>query len=209
MSDTEQLFVVAAVWALIAAVVARFIPNWPGRVAFFALAVGIPFWELPYGYYNFQTLCKEQGGLKILEPISPQTTVCVAHPYESGAPGMIKAGFEFVESKDKSGGVHRISKAPSGALESAKQDHVTSDYCVTFANNNRLPWRIIRHDFLVIRIKDGAVAARHSVFDWFGMGWQQSASPVLGRGGECREDPIRPVVAVLLNGSKKLGLEQK
>jgi hypothetical protein len=203
MSDTEQLFLVAAVWALIAAAIARFIPNWPGRIAFFVLAVGIPFWELPYGYYNLQMLCREQGGLEVFEPILPQKIVCVAHPYESGAPGMIKAGFETVEAKAKSGSVNRISIAPSGQLESTKQEQVTSDYCVTFANNNHLPWRIIRHDFLVIRVKDGVVVARHSVFDWFGMGWQQSASPVLGRGGECREDPIKPVVAVLLNGSQK------
>ena len=77
MSDTEQLFVVAAVWVIIAAVIARFIPNWPVRIAFFVLAVGIPFWELPYGYYNFQNLCREETKLMVIERIPPQESVCV------------------------------------------------------------------------------------------------------------------------------------
>ena len=73
MSDTEQLFVVAAVWALIAAAIARFISNWPGRVAFFVIAVGLPFWELPFGYYNFQKLCSEHNKFQIVEkiPVEP------------------------------------------------------------------------------------------------------------------------------------------
>ena len=66
MNDTEQLFWMAVIWALIAAAIARFIPNWPGRIAFFTVAVAIPFWELPYGYYNFQRLCSEQRKLQVL-----------------------------------------------------------------------------------------------------------------------------------------------
>lgn len=202
MSDTEQLFVVAAVWALIAAVIARFIANWPGRIAFFAIAVGVPFWELPYGYYNFQMLCKEQGGLKVFEPISPQTIVCVTYPYESGAPGMIKAGFETVETRDKGGVVHRITRAPSGVLESIKQEHVTSEYCIAYAFVQGLPWRTMRKDVTALRVKDPKLVARHSDFVWFGMWWQEAATPILGRGGECRRDAVGSISAALLSGVK-------
>ena len=200
MGDTEQLFVIAAVWALIAAAIARFIPNWPGRIAFFVLAVGVPFWELPYGYYNFQVLCKEQGGLKNFEPISPQKTVCVAHPYESGAPGMLKAGFGTVEVRDKSGGVHRISRAPSGVLESVKQERVSSEYCVAYAFVRARSWRTMRNEMTVVRDKDQKPVARHSDFVWFGMWWQEAASPMLGRGGECRRDAVGSVSAAVLRG---------
>src|SRR3990172_5793830 len=105
MNDTEQLFIAAAVWALIAAAVARFIPNWPGRIAFFAFAVGIPFWELPYGYYNFQELCREEGSLRVLEPIAPQQSICVDYPFETAASGMMKMWFASIEARDKSGSV--------------------------------------------------------------------------------------------------------
>ena len=66
MSQTEELFLLAGTWTLIAIFIARFIPNWPGRIAFLAIAVGLPFWELPYGYYNFQRLCREELDLKVL-----------------------------------------------------------------------------------------------------------------------------------------------
>src|SRR6185436_2239817 len=99
MNDTEQLLIAAAVWAIIAAVIARFIPNWPGRIVFLVLAVGLPFWELPYGYYNFQKLCREEGALRIFEPIAPQEAVCVDYPFETVTSEMLKKGFASVEAR--------------------------------------------------------------------------------------------------------------
>ena len=202
MNDTEQLFLVAAVWALIAAAIARFIPNWPGRIAFFALAVGIPFWELPYGYYHFEKLCKEHGGLKIFEPISPQQVVCLAYPFDSAASGMLKTGFSIVEARDKSGSVNRILRSTSGELESTKLNQVTSEYCTTYAFVRGLPWRIMRNEITISRESDQRLVARHSDFVWFGMWWQEAALPVLGRGGECRHDGPSSVAKALLAGAK-------
>src|SRR6185436_1324458 len=102
MSDTEQLFVAAAVWALIAAIIARFIPNWPGRVAFFAIAVGLPFWELPYGYYNFRKLCREETVLKVTEKIPPQDSVCIEY-FDLGLyRQLMQAGFSRIEVTSQS-----------------------------------------------------------------------------------------------------------
>jgi hypothetical protein len=202
MNDTEQLFLVAAVWTLIAAAITRFIPNWPGRIAFFTIAVGLPFWELPYGYYNFGKLCKEQGGLKTFELIPPQNVVCVAYPFESGASAMLKAGFDVVEARDKSGSVNRISRASAGDFQSTKLNRVTSDYCVTYAFVRGLPWRIMRNEMTISRENDQRVVARHSDFIWFGMWWQEAATPVLGRGGECRHDAVPPISAALIGGVK-------
>jgi hypothetical protein len=202
MNDTEQLFVVAAVWALIAAAIARFIPNWPGRIAFFALAVGIPFWELPYGYYNFQKLCREDGSLKIIEPIAPQQSICVDYPFETAALGMLKAGFVSVEARDKNGVVVKFLKAPSGDVEKVKKDRVVSGYCVTHAFVRGLPWRIMRNELVVVRDSDRRVVARHNDFVWFGMWWQEAALPVLGRGGECRHDGMGVIAKSLLRGAK-------
>lgn len=203
MNDTEQLFLVAAVWALIAAAIARFIPNWPGRIAFFAIAVGLPFWELPYGLYNFQKLCRDEGKLRVFEDIAPQKTICADYPFDASAKTLHRFGFANVEARSKAGEVTQFAGTASEVILQGKTRNVTGNYCVTFVNNNHLPWRVNRHDFLIVRVKDGAVVARHSVFDWIGMWWQQMASPVLGRGGECREDPIKPVMAALLMGSKR------
>ena len=56
MSDTVQLFIVAAGWTIISFLIARLVPKRPGRIALFIVLVGVPFWELPYGYFNFQKL---------------------------------------------------------------------------------------------------------------------------------------------------------
>ncbi|HTP62988.1 MAG TPA: hypothetical protein VMJ14_12990, partial [Burkholderiales bacterium] len=72
MSDTEQLFIVAAVWTVVAAMVARLGPGWWGKGAFFAALLVVPFWELPYGYFNFQKLCAEDANLKVIDKIFPQ-----------------------------------------------------------------------------------------------------------------------------------------
>jgi hypothetical protein len=203
MNDTEQLFVAAAVWALIAAVIARLIPTWPGRIAFFAIAVGLPFWELPYGYYNFVKLCKDEGGLRVFAEIAPQRTICADYPFDASAQTLNRFGFATVEARSKTGEVIQFIGAASESIPQTKAKSVSSDYCVTFVNNNVLPWRVYRHDFVILRSKDGSIVARHSVFDWAGMWWQQATSPILGNGGGCREDPIHPVMTALHTGSKK------
>ena len=202
MNDTEQLFLVAAVWTVIAAVIARFIPNWPGRIAFFAIAVGLPFWELPYGYFNFQKLCREEGALRILESIAPQESICVDYPFDTVAEGMLKKGFVSVEARDKSGGVSKFVRTPRGDIGKATTDRVTSEYCVTRAFVRGLPWRAMRNELIVVRNSDKRVVARHSDFVWFGMWWQEAALPVLGRGGECRHDGISSVATALVAGTK-------
>ena len=204
MSDTEQLFILAGFWTAGAVVLAYFIPKWPAKVAAVALLVGIPFWELPYGYYNFHRLCSHDGGLRVFESILPQKSICADYPLDYSAKDLLRFGFESVEARNKTGEVTRIVATGATLQDSSKK--LVSALCVTFVNNGHLPWRVLRHDFLVIRATDNALVARHSVFDWFGMWWQEAASPMLGRGGICREDPIQPVMTMLRSGSKgKLG----
>jgi hypothetical protein len=200
MNDTEQLFVAAAVWALIAAVIARFIPNWPGRIAFFALAIGIPFWELPYGYFNFQRLCREEGSLRVFEPIAAQREICADYPYETAALAMLKIGFVTVEARDKNGSVRKYSKGSSGDIEKVTIERVSSEYCVTNAFVRGLPWRTMRNEIVIVRERDRQVVARNSDFVWFGMWWQEATVPILGRGGECRHDGIGAITNALIRG---------
>jgi len=197
MSDTEQLFVAAAVWGLIAAVIARFIPNWPGRIAFFAIAVALPFWELPYGYYNFRKLCVAEARLLVFEKIPPQESVCVRDLDSGIYSGLIRAGFRRIEVTDRTDDPKR--DASSGRVFRIPRPSIQSTYCLAFQSNNALPWRVLRNDVLIARATDDKVVARQSRFSWEGMWWQEQARPVLGRGGVCFDDPQRPSFA-LRNG---------
>src|SRR6185369_8583768 len=132
MSDTAQLFILAGIWSLIAAFIVRFIPKWPARIIVFALLVGVPFWELPYGYYNFQKLCRDDGGLHVFDPIAPQDVICAAYPFDSSAKSLLRFGFESVEARTKTGGVIRYSKnEPEVSMKK-----ISSEFCASFANNN-------------------------------------------------------------------------
>ena len=196
MNDTEQLFLLAAVWTLSAAVITRFIPNWSGRIAFFAIAVGLPFWELPYGYYNFQKLCREEMELKVFERISPQQIVCADYPFVTLHGELLRSGFTIVETRGKAGEIKRYTARPE-LVDSGRQS-LESTYCLTFVNNNQLPWRVLRHDQLITYAQDGHVVARQSRFSWSGMWWQEGLRPLLGRGGECFSEKNRSIVALRL-----------
>ena len=200
VSDTEQLFVVAAVWALVAAAIARFIPNWPGRIAFFVFAVGIPFWELPYGYYNYHLLCREGLKLQVFEKITPQEVVCADYPYVTIHNDLLKFGFTTVETRGKAGEIKRFTVKPGESVAATNQQGLTSNYCLTFVNNNRLPWRVWRHDQLIARANDRHIVARQSRYSWAGMWWQEEMRPVFGRGGEC-SDEMNRTIATLRDGA--------
>jgi hypothetical protein len=203
MDDTAALFTLAIIWSLIALVLVRFIPRWPARIATFALLVGVPFWELPVGYYNLYRLCEKEAKLVVLEPIAPQKSICFDYAIESSVSSVLARGFERVESKVGDGGYAQYTREGGPpTLSSSRVKSAESEYCIAFSNNNRVPWRTIRHDFLIVRVKDKATMARHSVFDWLGMWWQEETSPILGRGGSCRSDQVQSILSALLVGSK-------
>jgi hypothetical protein len=201
MSDTQQLLALAAVWTVIAFFISRLVANWPGRIALFVALVGIPFWELPFGYLNLRRLCEAEGKLRAAERIVPQRSVCFTYPIETSAGSLLDRGFAFVEERRPDGHVVAYSRLSPNSVASAGKQEISSSYCVGYVNNNHLPWRILRHDFLVSRAKDGVIVARISDFDWLGMWWQDLASPILGRGGRCESGQVQPILLLLLKGS--------
>ena len=194
MNDTEQLFLMAAVWTIIAVVLARFIPNWPGRIAFVAVAVGLPFWELPYGFYHFRKLCSEQLAFEVFEKIVPQDSVCLEYFDFGQYNQLVRAGFSRIEITGRSDNAKEY--AASGRVQMTNRDQAKSPYCITFRNNIRLPWSVSRADILVERVRENLVAGRQSSFTWTGMWWQAQASPVLGRGGVCSGMSNEAIVAL-------------
>jgi len=204
MSDTANLFLLAGIWSLIAIVIVRLIPvPWPARIAVLALLVGVPFWELPYGYYNFKDLCREHGGLRNFEKFGPQTSVCASYPIDSAAGSLLSNGLVIVEAQDEDGRIKTITKETIDRAVKAERIPISSAYCVRHAFVQGLPWRIQRNEYLITGATDQRIAARFSDYVWYGTWWQQQMLPLLGRGGECRHgDPLKAVASALLTGVK-------
>ena len=198
MNDTEQLFLIAAVWALIAAAIARLIPNWPGRITFFAIAVGLPFWELPYGYRNFQKLCREETTLKVIEKFLPQDSVCIEY-FDAGLyRQLVQGGFSRIEIIGRSDNAKEY--AAKGQVFMTNRQQAKSSYCMIFKNNISLPLRVLRTDTLIEQTSDMRVVARQSEFHWAGMWWQEQARTVAGRGGVCSKES-NEAIPLLRRGS--------
>lgn len=196
MSDTEQLFILAGVWTAGALFLAYFIPNWWAKAAVVALLVGIPFWELPYGYYNFQKLCQDK--LLTFEQIPPQDSLCVGDLYPDMYAMLVEAGFSRI---DLTGRTTVNLNAPLAVrIVRTSRGEISSRYCLLSMNNIPLRWRILRHDYLVSRAGEKKIAARLSRFSWAGMWWQDAASPILGHGGYCSA-PLASLFLVLRKGN--------
>ena len=194
MNDTEQLFLMAAIWAVIAAAIARLIPTWPGRIAFFAIAVGLPFWELPYGYYNFQKLCREDTPLKVIEKILPQESVCIEY-FDLGLyKQLVQAGFTRIEITGRSDNAKEY--AANGRVVMTRREQAKSAYCIAFQSNISQPSRILRSDTLIVRAADNRLHARQSRIRWDGMWWQKATSPIAGIGGLCSGLLSAPISAL-------------
>jgi hypothetical protein len=194
MSDTTQLFVLAGLWTIGALVAAYVILKWPVKIAVVALLVGIPFWELPYGYYNFRTLCEKEAKLQTFQKVAPQDSICVENLDSVLFESFSEAGFSRIEVLG--GSDDRERDAKSGRVFAGTNQGIKSPYCLVFVNNISLPWGILRHDSLVRRANDSSIAARQSQFHWAGMWWQELARPVLGRGGRCFDDPAQSIRAI-------------
>jgi hypothetical protein len=204
MSPTEDLLWMVAVWVAITTGIAYFFSTWTTRVIFVAVAVAIPFWELPYGYYNLRKLCNEQGGLRVIEPIPPQRSICADHPSDSTAQAWLADGMDFVEARDKRGMVTKLTRGPKHSVTRSNADKILSEYCVTHAWINNLPWGIQRGEYVVTKATSQAIVARHSEFSWSGMSWQRAASPILGRGGHCKfREPSKAILQFVMGGGEK------
>jgi hypothetical protein len=202
MSPTENLLWMAAIWTAIAAGVAYFFPNWVMRIVFVLAAVAIPFWEFPYGYYNFQRLCAEELGVKIFEPISPQKSICREVHRDSYVEQWLAPGMDFVEARDRQGNVTRLERGKGPVVLRSKTDALASEYCVGSDWINNLPWGINRHEYWIRKNSSQAVVARlTSQIHWSGMSWQKSTR-AFGSGGSCHvRGSTKAIVDLALRGS--------
>jgi hypothetical protein len=194
MSDTQQLFALAAVWTVIAFFISRLVANWPGRIALFVALVGIPFWELPFGYYNFRNQCAEKTKLQMLGGISPQKSVCITHFDLSLYRRLIEAGFDRIEVTERADNARE--HLGNGKLVLIAREKASSEFCIAFENNIAQSWRILRADTLIIGARDNRRVAQQSYLRWDGMWWQSVAKPVLGVGGVCHGDLAAPITAL-------------
>jgi hypothetical protein len=167
------------------------------------IALAIPFWDLPFGYYSFRDHCETEGGLQVLNKVQPQKKAF----FDSLPPYPIKDllthGFTVVEAKDSGGnGISRYQLRADGGVEIRAVAQPESNVVVSVRRGQRLPWNIVRDDRFLRAPVEGKELARYSEFTWRG-GWVQVVmSPLLGQGPSCTAGPTDPIVRLILRGGE-------
>lgn len=191
----------AGIWCLVSAVACRyFTPSWPGRIGLFAVLVGIPFWELPYGYYNFQQLCETETRPIVYESVPSQDSICLEDLFAEDFWVLRRLGFKRIEFYGKTN--YRKGSENSPEVLRRKPGEGGSSYCYSSVQDVKLPWRARREDHLISRFEDKKVVARLSGVRWRGMWWQEQMSPIFGDGGGCYA-PYEQIFSLLRNGSER------
>ena len=176
-----------AVWWLLVSSLKR---TW-AKAAAIVIALAIPFWDFPIGYYNFEHHCSTEGGLHVVGEFPPSTSVLVDPSTGYRPEDVLRHGFKLVEYAD-SGHVVQYSGA-AGKLRKIMRDRPTSLAKIMFVQNQILPWNIVRNDIVAVRVSDNRELAKYTSFRWRGMWWQVRMAPMLRTGAACfvgREDPV-------------------
>ena len=170
--------------------VVRALPTIWARWVAVLVAIYLPFWDVPFGYYAFGSYCIAGAGLRKYSEIEPQTTIYlegVAVATREETQQLLKEGFRVVELRPSgSGAVEVVRRSVTGVEERTTAKAPSSLFGVRASGGQRLSWGILRDDIEAYRVRTGEVVARYSQFRW--RFWLQKLSPpLLGSAGHCPE----------------------
>ena len=188
-------------WVVLWVYVFKHAPNRGARIAAVLVAVLIPFWDLPIGYFEYQRHCSSEGGIRVYEPISPQDKIYFESSPSSPTTDMLKQGFKVVEilGVDRKGIMRQ--EMQEGTLRSRTVTTPESAIVVSIVRNESLPWNIYRDRHVARSISSNKVMASYTAFFWNG-GWLEKSEigPLFPPRLRCSSGPD-PLVALLRQGS--------
>lgn len=169
------------------------------RVSAVVIALLIPFWDLPFGYFNFYRLCSQEGGLHVDKELRAADSILLAESTAYRPEDVLKLGFKTVEFMSR-GQVIRYSSSPAGVLRTTHTQAI-SPLVYEFSSNKPLPWNVVRSDYEVKRIGDGKILARQTDFGWNGMWWESNFRVQVTSARHCSGVPSKSVLLVLAEGA--------
>jgi len=160
------ILVVAGAYVGLWYLLIRALPNRWAKAIVALVALYLPFWDVPYGYYNFRTLCAEEGGVKVFEKVPPQDSIYLDKSVLGAVSYMFKQGYRIVEEQDRSGQIGRWLASDPGRREVVEKASLISTYGMRSELFKRQPWGILRSDDFVFNVRTDAVVIRSTYFRW-------------------------------------------
>lgn len=145
--------------------------GWGKRIGVLAVAIAIPFWEFPFGYWTLLQHCKLESGIHVGNEFTPSDSILFFNyaykPAEAAA-----LGYKTIEYLSQ-GNVIRYTRVGE-ELEKSTHRQPTSKISYRAEGWQELPWGVARYDYLVTRLADGKVVARQTDFNWSGLYWERA-----------------------------------
>jgi hypothetical protein len=163
------ILVVAGIYVGLWYLLIRALPNRWAKAGVALVAIYLPFWDVPYGYYNFHTLCADEGGVHVSAKVSPQTSVYLDRSSlrtEQERARMFARGFSLIEMHSPDGSSMSFSKSSAGQSQGDSISAPTSTYGIRAEMNKRMPWGVVRHDQVLFVRESNQFVARNSEFAW-------------------------------------------
>lgn len=171
------------------------------RVAAVLVAVLIPFWDLPIGYFEFQRHCRAEGGVHVYDRIPAQVMLYFESAPLSSVNELLKQGFSVVEISLPDGKGLVRHELEQGRIISRIVESPESPIAISITRNEKLSWNIYRDQHVARSINPSKLVATYSWFSWRG-GWLQKSTWPWFRGSfDCFLERNDPLIALLRHGS--------
>lgn len=172
------------------------------QVVAILVALAIPFWDVPIGYYNYRMYCDVEAGTRVLQGFEAQEKIYFDSMPSYSANELLRLGFKVVEiARADRQGIARHEKSGTEQILTTVVQASESKITVSISRNQRLPWNIVREDRLARLRSTNEVLARHSAFRWYG-GWLSKRLPsMLPIRASCAVSPQDPIVELVRRGT--------
>ena len=163
------------------------------------VALAIPFWDLPVGYYNFYSQCARDSGLQVAKNLSPSESILIDSSAGFTPEEASRFGFKVVEYE--SGG--QILRYTKDGNRLSRSTHATpvSRFKIQLTDNELLDWHLVRSTYFATRLDSKETVARQVTYRWLGMWWQAAAGTFFGSGTECGVSQAPSIMYVVAHGN--------
>jgi hypothetical protein len=191
----------AALYFWVWSVVVRSLKHAGTRTAAIAIAVAIPLWDLPIGYYNFVSHCRSYGGVQQIERIAPQKTLLFSSITGYRPDYLFGRGLDSIEYRGTAGTTFvRFTKTLTGRIEKIQTESAESSIRLVTRPNTELPWNLYRTE-VSLETSAGKIIARAVHFSWVG-GWiQRQTAPMLATSLKCHSSSADRILDIAIEGS--------
>jgi hypothetical protein len=170
------------------------------RIVLVAVALLIPFWDLPIGFIHFRLHCRDGGLHTLASP--PHADSILLKPGVGYRPEYLaKFGFTTIEYETSPVRLTVYSVTDKG-LQKSTSSNSTSTLELSQTYRTPLGWNVLRNELTLSVRGGGQPIARHTNFGWLGPWWYKELFPMAGNIQDCHVGGDRELLRFAARATK-------